>query len=238
VSRKTGYLANINNVPPLIFRFQFNPDILRERKSFKYNPVNDFGKWDFDQTAAASGVFGTLGGLSNDFKEIGSLLAATRPLQPDEGEPDQFIIDFALDASRPGPIDGADHYGGSVEPDLAVLRSFMLPAWGVVDVGKWAATGFSIKDIPCWNRPPECDLVYGGISVTCVMTDLDIKITAFHDDGTPQRADVSVTLKQQSFAFSPMTELLTRNINVLKSFNRPGFGTDVLAVTPVTNLFV
>ena len=235
MARKTGYLANIYNVPPLIFRFQFNPDILRERKSFKFNPANSFGKWNFDQTSAASGVIGTLTGLKNDVKEIGSLLVATRPLEPDEGEPDQFTIDFSLDASMPGPMDGDDHYGGSIEPDLAVLRSFMNPAWDIFDVTKMLASGF--KDVPCWNRPPECDLVYGGISVTCVMTDLDIKITSFHDDGTPLHADVSVTLKQQSFAFSPLIDLVKRNINVAKSYNRHGFGQDVLAVTPILNLF-
>jgi hypothetical protein len=70
-----------------------------------------------------------------------------------------------------------------------------------------------------------------------VMTDLNIKVTSFHDDGTPLRADVSVTLKEQSFAISPIVEFFTRNINVAKSFNRKGIGSDFLATTPIVNLF-
>ena len=45
MDRKTGYLANILNVPPLIFRFQFNPEMLIEKKSYKYEQANSFGQW-------------------------------------------------------------------------------------------------------------------------------------------------------------------------------------------------
>lgn len=233
--RKTGYLASLWNVPPLIFRFQYNPDLLRERKSFKYNPANSFGKWSFDQTSAGSGLVGTLTGLKNDLKEIGSLLIGTRPLEPDEGDQRQFAIDFTLDSLNPGPLDGESHYGGSIEPDLAVLRAFMNPTWDVFDLGKLVFSGF--KEVPCFNRPPECDLVYGGLSITCVMTDLDIKVTAFHEDGTPQRAEVSVSLKEQSFAFTPMTDVIKRTINVGRSYDRKGIGDDFMAVTPILSLF-
>lgn len=229
--RKTGYLASILNVPPLIFRFQFNPDILSEKKSYKYTPANSFGKWGFDQTSAASGFFGTLGGLMNDVKEIGSLLIATKPLEAEEGEARVFALDFQLDATTPGPLDGDDHYGGSIEPDLAVLRSFMNPSWDAITIGKMMFSGF--KDVPCWNRPPECSLSYGNLSVTCVMTDLNIKVTAFQDDGSPARAEVSATLKEQSFAVHPIIEFVTRNINVGRSYTRAGFGQDLLNVTGI-----
>ncbi len=238
MDRKAGYLANIFNVPPLIFRFQFNPETLTEKKSFQYEAANGFGQWSFDQTragATSSGISGALGGLVKDAKEIGSLLIATKPLEPKGGEPRQFSLDFVLDASRPGPLDGDSHYGGSIEPDLAILRSFMNPAWDPIDVGKMLLSGF--KNVPCWNRPPECSLVYGGLSVTCVMTDLSIKITEFQQDRSPLRAEVSVTLKEQPFSFTPLIELVTRNFNVAKSYDRPGFWRDVLAVTPVVNLF-
>jgi hypothetical protein len=233
VERKTGYLANVLNVPPLIFRFQFNPEMLSERKSYKYTPVNSFGQWGFDQTSAG-GSF-SLSGLFKDVKEIGALLVATRPLEPNEGEQRTFAIDFVLDASRPGPMDGDTHYDGSIEPDLAVLRSFMNPAWDIIDVTKMVLSGF--KDVPCWNRPPECSLFYGGLSVTCVMTDLNIKTTAFQDNGSPLRAEVSVTLKEQTFSFSPLVEFVTRHIDVAKSYNRKGIGQDFVATTPVLNLF-
>ncbi len=237
---KTGYLASLINVPPLIFRFQFNPDVISDKKSFKYTPANSFGQWGFDQTSAANGFFGTLGGLWKDVKEIGALLVATKPLQPEEGEQRTIALDFQLDASTPGPLDGPSHYGGSIEPDLAVLRSFMYPAWDVIDVGKMLFSGF--KDVPCWNTPPQCSLVYGGLSATCVMTDLNIKITAFLDDGAPRRAEVSVTHKEQTYSASPIGDFISRQIGVVQSYQRSGgiaeFGVDVLRNLPLGNRFV
>src|SRR6266540_3103000 len=100
--RKTGYLANILNVPPLIFRFQFNPELLSEKKSFGYREANNFGEWKFDRTAAATGVVGGFFGLLDDLKEIGSLLVGTKPLEADAGKPRTFALDFVLDA-RPLP---------------------------------------------------------------------------------------------------------------------------------------
>jgi hypothetical protein len=229
--RKTGYLASLFNVPPLIFRFQFNPDTLSDKRSFKYRPANNFGQWGFDQTSAASGFFGTIGGLYKDVKEIGSLLVATKPLEAEEGDHRTIGLDFQLDATVPGEMDGDNHYGGSIDPDLAVLRSFMYPSWDVIDVGKLVISGF--KDAPCWNRPPECSLVYGNLSLTCVMTDLNIKITAFKDDGGPQRAEVSVSLKEQPYSASPIIDYVTRLIDVGRSYDRKGIGKDFLAVTPV-----
>jgi hypothetical protein len=235
MARKTGYLANIAlppTLPPLIFRFQFNPDLMSEKKSYRYKEANGFGNWKFDQTSAASG-FDKLAGFFKDLNEIGSLIIATKPLEAEGGDPRTFSIDFALDATIPGPMDGDDHYGGSIEPDLAVLRSFMVPTLDVIEIGKLMIKG----EAPCLNKPPICNLFYGGLSVTCVMTDLNIKVTAFQDDGTASRADVSVTLKEQSFSLTPIVELFTRNINVAKSYNRKGFGSDVLATTPILNLF-
>jgi hypothetical protein len=69
------------------------------------------------------------------------------------------------------------------------------------------------------------------------MSDLNIKVTSFKDDGTPERADVSVTLKEQSFSLSPIVEFFTRNINVAKSYDRAGIGSDFHATTPIVNLF-
>ena len=85
MDRKTGYLASITNVPPLIFRFQFNPELLTEKKTFKYDPANSFGKWGFDQTAAASGLVASAVASTKDIKEIGSLLIGVKPLEPVEG---------------------------------------------------------------------------------------------------------------------------------------------------------
>lgn len=236
MARKTGYLASISlipTLPPLIFRFQFNPDLMSEKKSYRYKEANGFGSWKFDQTSAGSGILGTLAGLSKDLNEIGSLIIATKPLEAEGGDQRSFSIDFSLDATIPGPMDGDSHYGGSIEPDLAVLRAFMVPTIDVIDVVKMFSGDFP----SCLNKPPPCNLFYGGLSVTCVMTDLNIKITAFQNDGKASRADVSVTLKEQSFSLSPVVEFFTRNINIAKSYNRKGIGSDFLATTPIVNLF-
>ncbi len=234
MERKTGYLANILNVPPLIFRFQFNPELLSEKKSFKYEPANSFGKWGFDQTSAASGVIGTGLGLLKDVKEISSLLVAAKPLEPVEGDPRTFELEFKLDASMPGPLDNNDHYGGSIKPDLALLRSFMVPSWDVLDLAKMAYE----RKVGCFNKPPSCTLNYGGLSVECVMTDLNIKLVAFKDDGDPLRAEISCTLKEQTFSTDPLIGTVMRLIDVAKSYNRAGIGTDFAANTPIVGAFI
>ncbi|GIH79209.1 hypothetical protein [Planobispora longispora] len=233
MERKTGYLANILNVPPLIFRFQFNPEILAEKKSYKYQQANAFGQWGFDQASAAKGLLATAAGLYKDIKEIGSLLVATKPLEAIEGELRSFELEFKLDASVPGPLDGDDHYGGSIAPDLALLRSFVNPSYDLLDTVKI----FS-GNVPCFARPPELTLNYAGLSATCVMTDLTIKMVAFKDNGDPLRAEVTTTLKEQTFSHAPIVEFVTRHVDVARSYGRKGIGTDFLANTPIVGNFI
>ncbi|MEM7305808.1 MAG: hypothetical protein AAF682_04025 [Planctomycetota bacterium] len=235
-----GLLANIFNVPPLVFRFQYNPELLQERKRYKYQQANSFGRWRFDQTSAGAGVLGTLGGLWEDIKEFGPLLTATKPLEAMEGEPRQYTLEFFLDALERGPGDTDDHFGGSIEPDLAVLRSFMYPAWDIVDVGKWMVNGIfdSSWTPPCWNRPPTCTLILGPLSFDCVMEDLDIKIVEFQEDLSPARAEVSVKLLEQTHSPTPMIDFVKRHVDVIRSYNRAGFGEDLADATPILNLFV
>lgn len=247
--RKSGYLYSLFHDPPLIFRFQFNPETLTEKKSYRYDS-NNSGKWDFGGSnigglvttigttvgTTVGSFLGLEGGsLLKDAKEIGAQLVNTKPLEPIEGEPRQFSLDFSLDASRGGPTDGDDHYGGSIEPDLAILREFMYPSLSFMETIQMFTSFF--KKVPCPHPPPDCTLVYGGLSVTCVMTDLTIKITAFQEDRKPRRADINVTLKEQTFSIDPLLEFVFRHIDIAKSYNRRGLGEDVMAVTPVLNLF-
>jgi hypothetical protein len=107
----------------------------------------------------------------------------------------------------------------------------MNPSWDLIDVGKMVLSGF--KDVPCWHKPPLCTLVYGGISTDCVMTDLNIKMTSFFENGQPSRADVSVTLKEQSYSVGVVLDFLQRYGGVFRSYGRSGFwDEDVPAVTP------
>ena len=133
-------------------------------------------------------------------EEIGSLLIGVKPLEPVEGDPRTFELEFKLDASVPGPLDGDDHYGGSIMPDLALLRSFMVPSWKATDLLRWSSGGKWV----CFTNPPPCTLNYAALKVECVMTDLNIKMVAFKDDGDPLRAEVQCTLKEQSFSTDPV----------------------------------
>jgi hypothetical protein len=235
-----GLLANIFNLPPLVFRFQYNPELLQERKRYKYQQANSFGRWRFDQASAASGFFGTLGGIYEDVKEWGPLLTATKPLEAMEGEPRQYTLEFKLDAQEPGPMDGGSHFDGSIEPDIALLRSFMYPAWDIIDVGKWVINGIAGEGWtpPCWNRPPTCALILGPLSFDCVMEDLDIKITDFQEDLSPLRAEVSVRLLEQTHSPTPIIDFVKRHYDVIRSFDREGIGGDIADATPIVNLFV
>jgi hypothetical protein len=228
-----GFLVNLFNLPPLIFRFQFNPDLMQEKKSFKYKEANSFGKWAFDMTESA-GFFGYL----DDLKEWGSLLTATKPMEPEEGEPRQITLEFVLDAtfepdesSRPTPSAQTPPSGfvRSILPDLAVLRSFMAPSLEIMDVVKAIAK----KQMPCWSRPPICSLVYGGLSLDCVMTDLSIKHTAFFASGEPSRCEVSVTLKEQTFSMATVVDFAVRYVDVGLSYTRiQNFGEELSIVSP------
>lgn len=229
-----GLLANIFAIPPLIFRFQWNPVLLQERKRYKYEQSNSFGRWLFDQTAASSGFIGTVKGLWEDLKEVGPLLTATRPYHAIEGEPRQYQLEFFLSADERGPMDTDDHFGGNIAPDLAVLRSFTQPGWDDLDALAWIAKGIGGQgwEPPCWNTPPICTFVYGPLQFDCIVEDLDIKITDFNEDLSPKRAEVSVRLLEQTHSTTPITEFVTRNVDVVRALTRKGTDKDMLNAAP------
>ncbi|MGW7606667.1 hypothetical protein ACWGKW_05175 [Streptomyces sp. NPDC054766] len=247
MSRTAGYLANLIAVPPLIFRFQFNPELLSEKKSFAYRETTSLGNWAFDQTAASKG-FGNVSGIVTDLKEIGSSLVGTKALEADFGKPRSFALDFALDArSLPdipaqqngdGSASDDARFGGRIEPSLAVLRSFMNPAWDPVnDVLAWFS---GAKTFCPPAQPPVCTLKLGGIDLDCVMTDLNIKITKFKPDLTPERAEVSLTLNEQTASITTSLDVLDRLVEVGKSYGQLDFQ-DWLQAVPgaglVQNIF-
>ncbi len=245
--RRTGYLANLINLPPLIFKFQFNPEILSEKKSFNYRESNSFGKWEFDRAKEGSGAMSGIFGALDDLKEFGSLLVATKPLESESGGQRTFALDFALDASARGEppppqeggtqletlLDATDaRVGDRIEPSLAVLRSFMNPTWDPVEILGALTTGRSFCPLV---RPPICTLKLGEIDLDCVMTDLNIKVTQFKADLSPLRAEVSLTLKEQTFSISTSLDYLARQIEVMKSYAQLN-GDDWVQTLPAAGL--
>lgn len=239
-----GLLANVLAIPPLIFRFQFNPDLLQERKHYKYQQADSFGRWVFDQReAAASSFVSKTKGLWEDLKEFGPLLTATKPMQAMEGDPRQYQLEFNLDSRERLPRDPDDPtspitlqpVGKSLERDLQVLRSFMYPGWDWIDIAGWISRG--PRELPCWNKPPSCTLIFGPLSFDCVMEDLDIKITDFNEDLSAARAEVTIRLIEQTHSTTPVIDFGKRTVEVLKSIGREGFGEDLGRATPIVNLF-
>jgi hypothetical protein len=237
---KKGYIANLLAVPPLIFKFQFHPEMLSEKKGFEYHDDVDLGKWEFARTSAgarrAGGLAGKIApvalGFARDVPHFGPLLVGTKAMRPVGGRARTFALEFALDA-RPKPGDptavNPDGEERRIEPDLAVLRSFVNPGFD------------ALSDIPAlfdrepiWKKPPTCDLKLGDVELTCVMNDLNIKITKFRPDLTPERAEVSVTLSEQTRSLSTVIDVMTRNVQVVKSWRNltqddvlqqvPGYG--------------
>ncbi len=88
MTRQAGYLASLFNVPPLIFRFQFNPEMVQEKRSYGYEPGNSFGQWGFQAAGAAlsagGGALSVAAGLATgayeDLKGMGPQLIGTKPL--------------------------------------------------------------------------------------------------------------------------------------------------------------
>ena len=257
MARKTGYMVNITSIPPLIFRFQFNPELLSEKKSFSYKEVNNFGAWKFDKAAASSGMGAFLGGI-DDIKEMGSLLVGTKALEADVGSPRTFSLDFALDARKNPDIpdeppeeaevgDPAvivplltddEREQGRIEPSLAVLRSFMMPTWDLIDdVLAWIGGS---KKFCSPTRPPQCNLKLGEIDLECVMTDLNIKVTHFKDDLTPNRAEISLTLKEQTHSLATSLDAIGRLVEVGKSYfqlEKEDIGQAITAAALVQTIF-
>jgi len=233
-----GYLACWNALPPLVFRFQFNPETLTERKGYKYNEVENFGNWAFDKTSAALQAnqpwyvkLATAPAAAlDDLKEIGPQLVRTHPLEAGCGDQRTFALDFVLDGNvRPegATAEVGNLYDGDIAPDLALLRSFVNPGIDPASLIDWIS---STDKKPF--APPLCTLIYGGISADCVMESLSIKITRFNPDTSPARAEISVSLKQQTQAISPLIETIERYVNLARTLGRSGFGSDYVNVLP------
>ncbi len=93
------------------------------------------------------------------------------------------------------------------------------------------------KKWTCPPSPPLCTFKYAGLNIDCVMESLEIKHTEFGEDRNPIRAEVSCTLKEQSYSISPLVETFERAGYAARGLVRPGGLTDVVAVSPVIGAF-
>ncbi|MBK6668137.1 MAG: hypothetical protein IPG46_00085 [Actinobacteria bacterium] len=235
----SGYIANVLQVPPLVFRFQMNPSVLSEKRSFEYK----------DQPAAAvtpvptakpdekpsmlGAVTGFLGGAYEGAKKLGPKLTATTPVSagPQAGKPRVIELEFPLDANWTEP-DGSYRWGSPrIDLDLQILRSFVNPGLAITDVLDALGGVFLDK----W-KPPELSLRYGGVSLTGVMTDLNIKVVSFFDDGSPLRAEINAVIKEQTYSIAAVTGTIGRLLDTGNAALRTPIG-DIAAASPIGGLF-
>lgn len=235
----SGYIANVLQVPPLVFRFQMNPTVLSEKRSFEYK----------DQPAAAvtpvptakpdekpsmlGAVTGFLGGADQGAKKLGPKLTATTPVSagPQAGKPRVIELEFPLDANWTEP-DGSYRWGSPrIDLDLQILRSFVNPGLAITDVLDALGGVFLDK----W-KPPELSLRYGGVSLTGVMTDLNIKVVSFFDDGSPLRAEINAVIKEQTYSIAAVTGTIGRLLDTGNAALRTPIG-DIAAASPIGGLF-
>jgi hypothetical protein len=235
----SGYIANVLQVPPLVFRFQMNPSVLSEKRSFEYK----------DQPAAAvtpvptakpdekpsmlGAVTDFLGGAYEGAKKLGPKLTATTPVSagPQAGKPRVIELEFPLDANWTEP-DGSYRWGSPrIDLDLQILRSFVNPGLAITDVLDALGGVFLDK----W-KPPELSLRYGGVSLTGVMTDLNIKVVSFFDDGSPLRAEINAVIKEQTYSIAAVTGTIGRLLDTGNAALRTPIG-DIAAASPIGGLF-
>ena len=235
----SGYIANVLQVPPLVFRFQMNPTVLSEKRSFEYK----------DQPAAAvtpvptakpdekpsmlGAVTGFLGGAYEGAKKLGPKLTAMTPVSagPQAGKPRVIELEFPLDANWTEP-DGSYRWGSPrIDLDLQILRSFVNPGLAITDVLDALGGVFLDK----W-KPPELSLRYGGVSLTGVMTDLNIKVVSFFDDGSPLRAEINAVIKEQTYSIAAVTGTIGRLLDTGNAALRTPIG-DIAAASPIGGLF-
>ena len=135
-----------HELPPLIFRFQFNPELLTEKKTFKYDPANSVRQVGLRPDRGGERSSAGSRASTRMWRRWGSLLIGVKPLEPVEGEPRTFELEFKLDASVPGPLDGDDHSAAASGPTSPCsARSWCRPGRRPTSprcssAGKWAAS--------------------------------------------------------------------------------------------------
>jgi hypothetical protein len=161
-----GFLANIEQIPPLIFTFQFNPDSISDNKAVKYVDRDE------DLCGNAPGKLYTGGGdrtISFKFQLHG--------------------LEEGTNALNPSPVDNG------ISTELAKLRSFLYPredAWAVLGGGEEGQRlsppptcyfGFGTKVLECVVTQMTIDETQFNSALAPVRADVDVTLTVIEDSG-------------------------------------------------------
>lgn len=192
ITAKRGYLANLDNIPPLVYPFQFNPTELTDSKDITWGkgiPISLLSP-----LAAVSGA-----------TQFTARLFSKAVFRRFESEGDRILkFKLTLDGreQRPGEPKQRRNAQGDILADLAILRSFVYPALASIsDLVTLVSSG---SPDPYSPQPPTVLLVMGDLLVEGFITNLEITETLFNADLNPMRADVSISMieKIDSLAFA------------------------------------
>ena len=203
---KRGYLANLENLPPLIYPFQYNPTELTDSKQVS------LGKKD--RVSPSPG----LAALEGAIEAVSSLFTKAE-FQRFSSESDRTLsFSLTIDGRehRPGEPQRRRNEEGDILGDLAILRSFVYPALGSLsDLLSLALTNLPE---PFYPHPPTALLVMGDLVVEGFITSLQIKETLFNANLNPVRAEVDVSMTEK-------VDSLTFIADSIKRFGRTQFHT-------------
>ncbi|HET6339857.1 MAG TPA: hypothetical protein VFG30_41895 [Polyangiales bacterium] len=217
---KRGYLANILNVPPLIYPFQYNPTQISESKANTLRSSTPAATLSsaleatlgFAGAALSLNISAAASGFKTARQKLARTLSNTELYDFNVEGPRKFSFKFVVDGreKRPGEPDRRRSDSGSVLPDLAIIRSFVFPALAdLMDLAS-AALGPTPEGRVFFKKPPTCLLVMGSRSVEGFITDLKITETAFNADLEPTRAEIEIQMTENTDSISFIVDAFKR----------------------------
>jgi hypothetical protein len=188
---KRGYLANPENIPPLIYPFQYNPTELTDSKTVS---------WGKKREVSPTGPFAAVEGA---IQNTGRLFSKANFLKfTSEGDRTlRFKLTIDGRERRPGEPQRRRNQQGNILADLAILRSFVYPS--VASISDLVNLAAGHPPDPFYPQPPTALLVMGDLFMEGYITSLEINETLFNQELNPVRADVTISMteKVDSLAF-------------------------------------
>lgn len=195
---KRGYLANLENLPPLIYPFQYNPTQLTDSKQVS------LGKNDKVSPSPA------LAAVEEDVQTVSSLFSKAE-FKRFSSEGDRTLsFQLTLDGRerRPGEPKRRRNADGDILGDLAILRSFIYPSLG--SLSDLLSLALTSAPEPYYPQPPTALLVMGDLVMEGFITSLQITETLFNPELNPLRADVNISMTEKVDSLSFIADSVKR----------------------------
>lgn len=195
---KRGYLANINNLPPLIYPFQYNPTELSDSKQIN---------WDVGTRTAPVGGLAAVEGAVQSVSSLFSKADIHR-----FGSEGDRTLSFQLTIDgrdrRPGEPKRRRNEQGDILGDLAILRSFVHPSVG--GLSDLLSLALGNPPDPFSPEPPTALLILGNLVVEGFINSLQIRETLFNAELNPIRAEVDISMIEKVDSLTFISDSIQR----------------------------